>query len=40
MGAITSPLVTGWAMQHLDSSAFWLVLGPTFALLRFTHSSV
>ena len=31
LGAIAGPLVTGWAMQGLGPSAFWLVLGATFA---------
>ncbi|WOI58050.1 MFS transporter [Palleronia sp. LCG004] len=33
IGAIIGPLVTGWAMQHVDPYAFWLVLGSTFTLI-------
>jgi len=33
LGAITGPLVTGWAMQRLGPFAFWLVLGATFAAI-------
>ncbi|MCC5958724.1 MAG: MFS transporter [Rhodobacteraceae bacterium] len=33
LGAITGPLVTGWAMQGLGAFAFWLVLGATFAAI-------
>ena len=45
LGAILGPLVTGWAMQRLGPSAFWLVLGATFsaialyALYRMTQRS-
>ena len=45
VGAILGPLVTGWAMQQLGPSAFWLVLGVTFsaialyALYRMTQRS-
>lgn len=43
LGAITGPLIAGWAMQSLDPYAFWLVLGTTFgaiaayALFRMTQ---
>jgi MFS family permease len=43
LGAITGPLVAGWAMQSLAPQAFWLVLGATFmaislyALYRMTQ---
>ena len=43
VGAILGPLVTGWAMQQIGPSAFWLVLGTTFgsialyALFRMTR---
>ncbi len=46
LGAITGPLVTGWAMQGLGPYAFWLVLGGTFgaialyALYRMTQRPV
>ncbi len=33
VGAITGPLITGWAMEMFGPSAFWLVLGATFALM-------
>ena len=33
LGAIVGPLVAGWAMQGLGPSAFWLVLGGTFAIM-------
>ncbi len=33
LGAITGPLVTGWAMQVFGAYAFWLVLGATFAAI-------
>jgi len=45
VGAILGPLMTGWAMQQLGPSAFWLVLGLTFgtialyALYRMTQRS-
>ncbi|PWR03795.1 MFS transporter [Meridianimarinicoccus roseus] len=45
LGAITGPLVTGWAMQGLGPFAFWLVLAATFgaialyALYRMTQRS-
>jgi MFS family permease len=45
LGAITGPLVTGWAMQGLGPFAFWLVLAGTFgaialyALYRMTQRS-
>lgn len=43
LGAITGPLVSGWAMQRLGPFAFWPVLGTTFlaimlyALYRMTQ---
>ncbi|MHA7878915.1 MAG: MFS transporter [Saccharospirillum sp.] len=43
LGAITGPLVSGWAMQRLGPFAFWPVLGGTFlaialyALYRMTQ---
>jgi len=43
LGAITGPLLAGWAMQAFDPFAFWLVLGATFgttalyALFRMTQ---
>ncbi|MDF1732025.1 MAG: MFS transporter [Minwuia sp.] len=43
VGAILGPLITGWAMQQIGPSAFWLVLGTTFgsialyALFRMTR---
>ncbi len=43
IGAILGPLATGWAMQHVGPSAFWLVLSVTFgavalyALYRMTQ---
>ena len=43
VGAILGPLMTGWAMQQIGPSAFWLVLGTTFgsialyALFRMTR---
>ncbi|TCO75137.1 MFS transporter [Chromatocurvus halotolerans] len=46
LGAITGPLITGWAMQVMDPFAFWLVLGATFstialyALYRMTQRAV
>ncbi len=46
LGAIAGPLSTGWAMQGLGPSAFWLVLGTTFcaialyALYRMTQRAV
>jgi len=45
LGAIAGPLITGWAMQGLGPSTFWLVLGATFgamalyALYRMTQRS-
>jgi MFS family permease len=33
LGAITGPLITGWAMQVLNPFAFWLVLGTTFSAI-------
>lgn len=33
LGAITGPLLTGWAMQGLGPFAFWPVLGTTFAAI-------
>ncbi|WP_372892313.1 MFS transporter [Rhodosalinus sp.] len=33
LGAITGPLVAGWAMQTTGPFAFWLVLGATFGLI-------
>lgn len=33
LGAISGPLVTGWAMQVFGAYAFWLVLGATFAAI-------
>ncbi|MEQ9814427.1 MAG: MFS transporter [Azospirillaceae bacterium] len=33
LGAIVGPLATGWAMQALGPSGFWVVLAATFALL-------
>ncbi|HET8903217.1 MAG TPA: MFS transporter [Saccharospirillum sp.] len=30
LGAITGPLITGWAMERLGPYAFWPVLGTTF----------
>ena len=33
LGAIAGPLVAGWAMEGLGPSAFWLVLGVTFAAI-------
>ncbi|MDU8913461.1 MFS transporter [Aestuariicoccus sp. MJ-SS9] len=33
LGAIVGPLITGWAMQWVGPSGFWLVLGVTFAVL-------
>jgi MFS family permease len=33
LGAISGPLVTGWAMEGLGPFAFWLVLGTTFAAI-------
>lgn len=46
LGAITGPLITGWAMQGLGPYAFWPVLGATFvaialfALYRMTQRAV
>ena len=46
LGAITGPLITGWAMQMLGPFAFWLVLGATFcaialyAVYRMTQRAV
>ena len=46
LGAISGPLVTGWAMEGLGPFAFWLVLGGTFAsialyaLYRMTQRAV
>jgi len=46
LGAISGPLMTGWAMQVMDPFAFWLVLGATFsaialyALYRMTQRAV
>ncbi len=46
LGAITGPLVTGWAMEGLGPYAFWPVLGATFtcislyALYRMTQRAV
>jgi MFS family permease len=46
LGAITGPLMAGWAMDGLGASAFWMVLGATFgaialyALYRMTQRSV
>ena len=33
LGAILGPLVTGWVMQRVNPSAFWLVLGATFCAI-------
>ncbi|RDC75004.1 MFS transporter [Rhodovulum sp. 12E13] len=33
LGAILGPLATGWAMERLSPSAFWLVLAATFICL-------
>ncbi|NYS25867.1 MFS transporter [Rhodobacteraceae bacterium 2376] len=33
LGAISGPLVTGWAMQVIGPYGFWLVLGVTFAAI-------
>lgn len=33
LGAITGPLITGWAMQALGPYAFWPVLGMTFGVI-------
>lgn len=33
LGAITGPMVTGWAMQGFGPFAFWPVLGTTFAAI-------
>lgn len=33
LGAIAGPLLAGWAMGQFDPSAFWLVLGATFATI-------
>jgi len=33
LGAIFGPLATGWAMQQGGASAFWVVLGGTFAVM-------
>lgn len=46
LGAISGPLVAGWAMERLGPFAFWLVLGATFgaialyALYRMTQRAV
>lgn len=46
LGAITGPLITGWAMQTLGPFAFWPVLGATFlaialyALYRMTQRAI
>ena len=46
LGAITGPLVTGWAMEGLGPRGFWLVLGGTFgaialyALYRMTQRQI
>lgn len=46
LGAISGPLMTGWAMQLMNPFAFWLVLGATFsaislyALYRMTQRAV
>lgn len=46
LGAISGPLMTGWAMQVMNPFAFWLVLGATFsaialyALYRMTQRAV
>lgn len=46
LGAITGPLITGWAMQSLGPYAFWPVLSTTFlsialyALYRMTQRTV
>ena len=46
LGAIAGPLVTGWAMEAVGPSGFWLVLSLTFvimalyALYRMTQRSV
>lgn len=46
VGAIAGPLITGWAMQWFDPSAFWLVLAAIFiivavyALYRMTQRAV
>jgi MFS family permease len=31
LGAITGPLISGWAMHEVNPFAFWLVLGATFS---------
>lgn len=33
LGAILGPLVTGWVMQSVNPSAFWLVLAVTFGAI-------
>lgn len=33
LGAITGPLITGWAMHGLGPFAFWLVLSATFGII-------
>ncbi len=33
IGAIGGPFLTGWGMQVLGPYAYWLALGPTFALI-------
>jgi MFS family permease len=33
LGAIAGPIIAGWAMQGIAPSAFWLVLGGTFAAM-------
>ena len=33
LGAITGPLVAGWAMERLGPYAFWLALGATFGAI-------
>ncbi len=33
LGAISGPLIAGWAMQGLAPFAFWLVLGATFVVI-------
>lgn len=46
LGAIAGPLAAGWAMEHLNPFAFWLVLSGTFviialyALYRMTQRAV
>ncbi|GGK38507.1 MFS transporter [Salinarimonas ramus] len=46
LGAIVGPLATGWAMEALGPSAFWLVLATTFgaialyALYRMTRRAI